>query len=293
MECNEHGTAYFESESFVPQFAYSYECSSYFATTFLPVYIYSYALLSFVVPILSGILLIPAIAHRIPTQLRSFLPTHLIPLDDARHLKHRKQLTNALGVMSSLLYHFCMLLCLGILVPLLGVIIMIHITILVLQYDISIGQYLSSSQKTSPKSATSTLPILHPREILPQLFLNEVRSLWRGPYLLAKYIMFLVVAVMSCFLLDQASDHNGWRRGIWVIPSIIVTACLPAWLLWKYQPSIHRFSASAFGTSSPLIFRMDGWLRVVEWLMNLGVASIDRRGSYEILTNKYEPESRC
>jgi hypothetical protein len=291
VECNEHGTAYFESESFVPQFSYSYECSNYFATTFLPVYIYSYALLSFVVPMLSLALLIPSISRNIPTQLRPFLPSHLLPLDDSHHLQHRKQFTNALGVMSSLLYHFCMLLCLGILVPVLGIIIMIHITILVLQYDISIGRYFSPFHTATPATYTTGIPLL-PREISPQMFLNEVKSLWRGPYLLAKYVMFLVVMVMSCFLLDQASDHHGWRKGVWVIPSIILIACLPSWLLWKYQPSITRFSAStSFASpSSPSIFRVDVWLGVVGWLMNLSVGSKERgHGSYEILTNKVDP----
>jgi hypothetical protein len=228
--------------------------------------------------------MIPSISQRIPTKLRAFLPSYLIPLDDAR-LQHRSQLTNALGVMSSLLYHFCMLLCLGILVPILGVIIMIHITILVLQYDISIGRYFSSLRihLTSPSRSPSPACF----QISPQQFLNEVKSLWRGPYLLAKYILFLVVMVMCCFLLDQSSDRNGWRRGVWVIPSVILIACLPSWLLWKYQPSVAslaRVSSSSTSFSPSSIFQVDVWLGVVVWLMNLSVGSEERHGSYEILT---------
>jgi hypothetical protein len=293
--------AYFESESFVPQFAYNYECTDYFATTFFPVYIYTYAMLSFLVPLFTTFLLIPSISRRIPTRLHPFLPSSLLPLDELQHSPHRSQFTNALGVMSSLLYHFCMLLCLGILVPVLGVIIMIHITILVLQYDLQMGRHLLlhpslSSSPGLPLSSPSPLnlhasPSSPSSSISPHALLLEVKSLWRGPYLLARYLLLLVVVVMSCFLLDQAGDRHGWRKGVWVIPTIIVTACLPAWFIWRYQPSM-KGALGDSGSSS--IFKVTIWLQVVDWLTSTRETRDESgtggsgKGSYEILTSNLE-----
>jgi hypothetical protein len=116
----------------------------------------------------------------------------------------------------------------------------------------------------------------------------EVKSLWRGPYLLARYLLLLVVVVMSCFLLDQAGDRHGWKKGVWVIPTVIMTACLPAWLIWKYQPTMRAYMRrSKLVPDSPTIFTVDIWMWIVDWLM--GERGGRRgRGSYEILINKQQ-----
>jgi hypothetical protein len=191
-----------------------------------------------------------------------------------------------------------MLLSLGILVPVLGVIIMIHITILVLQYDLQIGRLLTSTS-SSPESSSIPSPQLNlhtshtSSPISRHAVLRELKSLWRGPYLLARYLLLLVVMVMSCFLFDQAGDRHGWRKGVWVIPTIIATACLPAWIIWRYQPSMKRALRRSFHdgipTGSSVIFKVDLWLQAVDWLASAREVMTVREsggGSYELLTSK-------
>jgi len=172
----------------------------------------------------------------------------------------------------------------GIIVPLLGIIISIHITVMVIQHDIFIGRHFSSSNNPDSDNPEHRTQISTNQEdwSFSQAFMIEVRSIWRGPYLLANYIIVIVVMLMGCFLLDQASDRDGWRQGVWVVPSLFVT-CVPAWLLWRYQPSWKdRILCCGFGSSSVSeedkefhlkwgsmgMLDVSHWLSLVEWLLS-------------------------